>query len=76
MNTDLTLTYRETAKMFNMAYSTFLVKTSRSEFAKFRIKETRQYKRKHKGKKITVYRLTNCFKITNDFKNLMKGLLE
>ena len=68
------LTYREAAKMFKMPYSTFLVKTSRSEFAKFRVKETRQYIRKYRGKKSSIYRITNCFRVNEDFKELMERI--
>ena len=64
------LTYREAAKMFKMPYSTFLVKTSRSEFAKFRT----QTKRMHKRKKYNtpVYRIFDGLKINEEFKELME----
>ena len=75
MTDNLILTYKETAKMFDISYSTFLTKTSRGEFAKFRIKTKRQHKRKYKNhkEKKAIYRITGGFIVNEEFKKLFKN---
>lgn len=70
MKNEQILTYPEAAKMFFMSYSTFVTKTARSEFAKFRT----QTKRMHKRKKYNtpVYRIFDGVIVNDEFKKLIK----
>lgn len=72
MKNEQTLTYSEAAKMFKIPYSTFLVKTSRAEFAKFRIKTKRMYQRKKYN--TTVYRIVTGFVINDEFREKLNEL--
>ena len=66
------LTYPEAAKMFKMTYSTFAVKISRSEFAKFRVTTKRMYRRKKYN--TPYYKELNGLKVNEEFKELMERI--
>ena len=70
------LTSKEIAKLFNITYGTFLYKSSRACFEKFRTKTKRLHRRKCKDseKSIVVPKVMNAFIVNDEFKELMKGL--
>ena len=66
------LTYPEAAKMFSMSYSNFVTKTARPEFAKFRTKTKRMYRRKKYN--TMYYKELYGLKVNKKFKELIERI--